>query len=136
MKIQRLLLILTLLNLGLLVFQLTRLSPVNAADDKILRGQGIEIVDGNGRLRAQLKVEPANATYKMPDGTTGYPETVIFGLITADGKPRVKLTTSDHASGLMLLGETDTTHTILQADRAKTSLKLRDDERTEQLIKP
>lgn len=136
MKIQRLLLILALFNLGLLVFQLTRLSPVKAADDKILRGQGIEIVDGNGRLRAQLKVEPANATYKMPDGTTGYPETVIFRLITADGKPRVKLTTSDRASGLMLLGETDTTHTILQADRAKTSLKLRDDERTEQLIKP
>ena len=72
----------------------------------------------------------------MPDGRTGYPETVILRWITSDGKPRVKLTTSDQGSGLMLLGDFDTTHTILAADGAKTSLKLRNNETTEQILTP
>ena len=38
------------------------------------------------------------------------------------------------ASGM--LGDSDTTHTILQADRTKTSLKLRNDEQTQQVLKP
>ena len=128
---------LTLANLGLVAFQLLPRREVQAQDQlPILRGRGLEIVDDQGRLRAQLKLEPANPTFKMPDGTLGFGETVILRLITADGKPRVKLTTFDQGSGLMLLGDSDTTHTILQADRTKTSLKLRNDEQTQQVLKP
>lgn len=128
---------LTLVNLGLVAFQLLPLPRAEArAELPILRGRGLEIVDDEGRLRAQLKLEPANPTFKMPDGTIGFGETVILRLITADGKPRVKLTTSDQGSGLMLLGDSDTTHAILQADRAKTCLKLRNDEQTQQILKP
>lgn len=136
-KGSRLVLALTLVNLGLLMYQLFALRPAEAAAaSPILRGRGLEIVDDEGRLRAQLKIEPANAGFPMPGGGKGYPETVIFRLVTADGKPRVKLTTSDEGSGLMLLGATDTTHTLLQADGSTTSLKLRNDEAVQQLLRP
>ena len=137
MKPTPLLWALTVLNLGLLAWQGVRPPAAHAEEvPAMLRGRGLEIVDDQGRVRAQFKVEPANATFKMPDGTVGYPETVIFRLITADGKPRVKLTTSDTGSGLMLLGSTDTTHTVLKADGAKTSLLLRNDEKTQHVVKP
>lgn len=137
MKSTRFLWALTFFNLGCLTYQLTPSQEARAQTDApMLRGRGIEIVDDQGRLRAQLKVEPASETFKMPDGTTGYSETVIFRLVTADGKPRVKLTTSDQGSGLMLLGDSDTTHTILQAEGTKTSLRLRNDEATQQVFKP
>jgi hypothetical protein len=68
------LLILTIVNFGMIAFQLTRLPFVTGVGGNgILRGQGIEIVDGEGRLRAQLKVEAANPGYRMPDGTTHIP---------------------------------------------------------------
>ena len=137
MRATPLALALTLVNLALLAHQAARLPAASAAETPpVLRGSGLEIVDDQGRLRLQVKVEPANATFPMPDGTKGYPETVIFRLITADGKPRVKLTTSDQGSGLMLLGAADTTHTVLKADRAKTTLLLRNDETTQKTVGP
>jgi hypothetical protein len=136
MKFTPVLFALTLVNLGLLAYPLVRRPDVPTPGDvPLLRGRGLEIVDDAGRLRAQLKVEPANTTFAMPDGTLGYPETVIFRLITPDGKPRVKLTTSGDGSGLMLLGSTDTTHAILQAEGAGTLLKLRNDESTQRILR-
>jgi hypothetical protein len=137
-KPSRLLLVLTLANLGLLAHQLLRLPEASAKEDApMLRARGLELVDDQGRVRVQFKLEPANPTYKWPDGTrVGYPETVIFRLITADGKPRVKLTTSEEGSGLMLLGSSDTTHTVLHAEGTKTSLKLRNDESTQRILAP
>ena len=136
MKNHRLLWAVTLANLGLFSYQVLNFGGANAAGESVLRGTGIEIVDRQGRLRAQIKVEPANPRMALPDGKTGYPETVIFRLMTADGKPRVKLTTSEETSALMLLGATDTTHTILKANRDETSLRLRNNEATQELLKP
>jgi len=137
MKSNRVLWALTVFNLGCLAYQAVPNQNAGAETDvPMLRGRGLEIVDDQGRLRAQITTAPANETFKMPDGTTGYPETVIFRLITPDGKPRVKLTTSVDGSGLMLLGDSDTTHTILQADGKETSLKLRNDEASQKLLKP
>ena len=136
MKPTRALWVLTLVNLGLLAYQAVHLQRTSQGSGTILRGSGLEIVDDQGRLRVQMKLEPADAAFEMPDGTKGYPETVILRLITSDGKPRVKLTTSDEGSGLMLLGDSDATHTVLKADRGRTSLKLRNDETTEQVLAP
>lgn len=135
MKREYLLVLLTLVNLALLGYQAAgpRLAH---ADDDVIRGRGLEITDANGVVRVQVKVEPENKEFKMPDGTLGYPETVIFRLITADGKPRVKLTTSEEGSGLMLLGNSDTTHTLLIAEGEESSLKLRNNEATQQILKP
>lgn len=104
--------------------------------DGVLRGRGIEIVDERGRMRFQVKVLPADPTFTMPDGTKGYPETVILRLATADGKPRVKLTTSETGSGLMLLGDSDATYAILSATGTKTSLRLRDDASKQKVLEP
>ena len=137
MKTTWTLVVLTLVNLGLLVYQLGSVAGANSATAApILRGSGIEIVDSEGRLRAQLKLEPANSSFKWPDGKIGYPETVIFRLITPDGKPRVKLTTTEEGSGLMLLGDSDTTHTILKAGGAETSLLLRNTEANQRVVSP
>lgn len=137
MKSNRLLLALTVTNLALLLYQAAQLQHAHAASDTgILRGRGLEIVDEQGRLRSQLTIVPGDKNYKMPDGKIGYGETVIFRLITADGKPRVKLTTSDESSGLMLLGSSDATYTVLQGDGTQTSLKLRNNDTTEKILKP
>lgn len=137
MKSTRLLWALTVFNLGCLAYQAVPSQKARAEGEvPILRGRGLEIVDDQGRLRAQLTLAAANETFKMPDGSTGYPETVIFRLITPDGKPRVKLTTSTDGSALMLLGDSDTTYTLLQSDGKETSLKLRNNEATQKIEKP
>ena len=88
-KLQRLTIILTAFNLILLAFGLVQLRPAVAQEvAPVLRARGLEIVDDQGRVRAEIKVLPAQPTLKMPDGTTGYPETVQLRLTI----PRIVLT--------------------------------------------
>src|SRR5713101_4832125 len=106
MKTQQLLVALTVANAAMLVFSLTQ--PHNtAAQDvaPVIRGRALEIVDDHGRVRAEIKVLPAQPTLKMPDGTVGYPETVQLRLISSQGGPHVKLATMEDGSGLVLGGE-------------------------------
>jgi hypothetical protein len=107
MTTQRFLVVLTLLNLALLVFLLTqtRLS-IGAqgvrlrtnADHSVLRGRALEIVDDEGRIRAAINLHPA-------DPVTSYPETVVLRLIDPNGRPSVKLATSERGGGLALVSE-------------------------------
>jgi hypothetical protein len=71
----------------------------------VLRARALEIVDDRGRVRAEIKVLPAQPAFKMPDGTTGYPEAVQLRLITSQNGPNVKLVTTEDGSGLVLGGE-------------------------------
>src|SRR2546425_9707321 len=57
----------------------------------VLRGRSLEIVDEHGRVRASITVYPADPAVKMPDGTTGYPETVLLRLLSSKGGPNKKL---------------------------------------------
>src|SRR5262245_45984083 len=117
MKTARLALALAAINLVVLALWFTRTRPAEASPELgILRGTGLQIVAAQGRTRASIELLPANPTFAMPDGSKGYPETVIVRLSTADGKPRVKLTTSERGSGLMLLGDSDDTYTLVHAD--------------------
>jgi hypothetical protein len=102
----------------------------------VLRGRSLEIVDDQGRVRASIKVHPADKTFKMPDGKTGYPETVMFRLIDPNGRPEVKLGASEQGGGLGLVGDSDTTHVVLQAEGTDSSLKLTNKNGREQVIKP
>ena len=105
-KVQRLTIILTTLNLILLMFGLVQLRPAAAQEvAPILRARALEIVDDQGRVRAEIKVLPAQPTLKMPDGTTGYPEAVQLRLISSQNSPNVKLVTTEDGSGLVLGGE-------------------------------
>ena len=124
MKGQRLLIAVTVVNLGLLMFALARM-PLAVAQDiaPVLRGRALEIVGGQGRVRASITVHPADPTFTLPDGRP-YPETVVLRLINSKGRPSVKLSASEQGSGLGLDGESDPTYILVKAEGTGTSLKL------------
>ena len=142
MKIQRLLIALTVLNLGLLVFLLAQVeirflgfrflgSAEMISAGSVLRGRALEITDDEGRTRASIKVYPPSV---LPDGTT-YPETVLLRLISSQGRPNVKIAATEDGSAVALGGEADPTHVAIGARGANASLKLVDKD-GQQLIKP
>ena len=67
MKLARVLVLLTAVNLGLLICQLARVNPVQAQNSPgMLRGTGLELVDSQGRVRAQMQVLPGDPDFKTP----------------------------------------------------------------------
>ena len=135
-KAQRLMLVLTACNLVLLAFVLAQLRPAVAAQTiaPVLRGRALEIVDDQGRVRAEIKVLPAQPSLKMPDGTTGYPETVQLRLISSENSPHVKLGTTEDGSGLVLGGEKG--YTQLLSRRTDPFIKIVTKDGREHTIKP
>jgi hypothetical protein len=132
MKIQRVLIPLTVVNLGLLMFLLAQIRPLEAHNvEPVLRGRALEIVDDRGRVRASIKVQPAATVNGKP-----YPENVILRLIDPKGRPSVKLGGSERGAGLGLAGDSDLTYITLEAEGTGTSLKLTNKDGREQLIKP
>jgi hypothetical protein len=137
MKIQRLLIALTVANIALLTLLLTRSgSAESKRDTQVLRGRALEIVDERGKVRASITVIPADPTRKLPDGTTGYPETVLLRLINSEGRPNVKIGASRRGAGVGLGGESDPTYVQILAEQDSTSLKLTNKDGREQVIKP
>jgi hypothetical protein len=137
MRIQRLLIALTITNIALLTYLLARSGVAEVpVGTQVLRGRSLEIVDERGKVRASITVIPADRTRKMPDGTTGYPETVLLRLINSEGRPNVKIGASEQGSGMGLGGESDPTYVQILAQRENTSLKLTNKDGREQIIKP
>lgn len=137
MKIQRFAMAPTLLNLALLIFpvvQNRKAEAQNAAP--ALRGRELEIVGDQGRVRASIKVHPADPKVKMPDGTTGYPETVLLRLINSKGSPTVKIAATEDGSALVPGGEPDPTYVQILARGANTFVKLVNKDGRQQVIKP
>lgn len=143
MKFQRLHIALTVVNLGLLMFLLAQIevrllgfrflrSVEVTSAGSVLRGRGLEIADDEGRIRASIKVQPASV---LPDGTT-YPETVLLRLINSQGRPNVKLATTEDGSALALGGESDPTYVQIGARGTTASLTLTNKDGQQQLIKP
>jgi hypothetical protein len=86
MKTQRLLIGLTVINMAVLALSLAGARAGGAKDvAPVLRGRALEIVDGDGKVRATLSVIPADPTFKMPDGSVGSPEAVLLRLISTKG---------------------------------------------------
>jgi hypothetical protein len=137
MKTQRLLIVITVLNLLLLVFSLGQTRAVVAEGAApVLRGRALEIVDDRGRVRASITVLPADPTVKMPDGTIGYPETVLLRLITSEGRPNVKIGTSEQGAGALIGGESDPTYVQILAEGPRTSVKLSDKDGRVRVLRP
>jgi hypothetical protein len=137
MRTQRFAIGLTVLNLVILMFALLRAHAAPTAEvATVLRGRGLEIVDDQGRVRAMIKVFPASPTVKMPDGTMGYPETVLLRLIDSKGAPNVKIAATEDGSAVSLGGESNPTNVQVLARGTSTSLKLVDKDGREKLIKP
>jgi hypothetical protein len=115
MKSQRLLVVLTVLNLVLLAFLLAQtrvhigLQGIRVwtnIDGSVLRGRALEIVDDQGRARAAITLHPANQA-------ASYPETVILRLIDQNGRPSVKLSTSERGGLLALVSDSEGTYVQL-----------------------
>jgi hypothetical protein len=106
MRWQRLAVVLSIVNAAMFLRGIAVEKPVAASDvAPLLRAHALELVDDRGRVRAELRVFPALPDVKMPDGTTGYPESVMLRLIDSKGGPNVKLSASEDGSGLVLGGE-------------------------------
>jgi hypothetical protein len=131
----RLLVVLTLVNLGLLAFTLTERRGALAQDvAPVLRGQSLEIVDAQGRVRASIAVHPAGTSA----AGDRFPETVLLRLITERGRPSAKISATEEGSGLSFAGPTGTTDTyvVLQSKGTASSLKLRNEDGKEEWVKP
>jgi hypothetical protein len=105
MTTQRLLVILSAINLGLLVFLLAQtrvhVGPQGVRvwtniDGSVLRGRALEIIDDEGRTRAAIDLHPADQAHS-------YPETAILRLIDQNGRPSVKLSTTSERGGALAL---------------------------------
>jgi hypothetical protein len=139
MNFQRLGVALTAVNLGLLLFVLGALAqvrPTVASQDvaPVLRGRALQIVDEQGRVRASLNVLPPSI---QKNGERSR-ETVLLRLITERGRPSVKIGASEQSAGLTLVGPTGTKDTYVQlgANGTVSSLRLKNEDGREQIIKP
>jgi len=135
MKMQRFAVVITLVNLVILMFLLAMMRPAMAqAVAPVLRGRSLEIVDDRGRVRASISVLPAGVSAHGDRS----PETVLLRLITERGRPSVKIAASEEAAGLSFAGPTSTkdTYIILEAKGVASSLKLRNEDGREQVVKP
>jgi hypothetical protein len=126
----------------LLVVQLfrgTSLPPAHAdAGDKVpdvLRGRSLEIVDDQGRVRASIRLHPANPKVTMPNGKT-LAETAILRLIDQNGRPSVKLSCSVHGAGLYVGGESDPTYARIMSDLGVSAINLINKDGQQKVIQP
>jgi hypothetical protein len=127
----RVLVVITLINLAAAAVNLLMVRTAAQSDvSPIVRTRALQIVDDKGRVRASLEVLRAS--------TPAAEETVLLRLITERGRPSVKISASEESAGLSLAGPTGTsdTYVILQAKGKESSLKLRNEDRREQIIKP
>ena len=137
METQRLLTVLTTVNLALLGYQVAqpRLASGSTADvPGVLRGSALEIVDARGKIRASISVLPEDP--KVTWKGKPYPETVLLRLISPDGRPNVKLGASQRGAGLVIGGEADPTYVQVLAEGGETTLKLINKGGAERVIKP
>jgi hypothetical protein len=138
----RWLMILTILNLGLLAASVIRplVAAEAAAAAPLLRAQGLEIVDAQGRVRASIHVMPAGPA-RFADGTIQkdappMPETVLFRLIRADGRPTVKIATTEQGSAMTLGGGVDPTYIVVDSNGGEPSITLTDAHGARRIVRP
>jgi hypothetical protein len=104
MRADRLAIVLTLVNLVVLGVVLSRRGVTTTSDPgSVLRARSLEIVDEQGRVRAQLAVLPPTT---MPDGAR-YAESVLLRLIDPNGRPAVKIGASEDGTGMSLAGDSE-----------------------------
>ena len=139
MRIQRIAIALTVINLLILVTAMSRIgSAATTQTVPMLRGRGLEILDDRGKVRAQIIVLPADTAAKTAR-RQNYPETVLLRLIDPNGRPGVKIGTSVDGSGMSLAGDSerrDWNGIQILAESAGTSVKLTNKNGRKQIITP
>jgi len=137
MKTQRLAIALTVINLLILMPILFRASSATTPEiAPVLRGRALEIVDEQGRIRAMLKVLPADPKVKMPDGTVGFPESVLFRLINSKGAPNVKIGATEDGAGMSLVSDPQPAYVQILTRGTNISMTLLNKEGRKQVLTP
>ena len=135
MKIQRIAVAVTVINLVLMIFLLAKLRPASAQQQPqngltVLRGRGLEIVDSLGKVRASISVLPP-----VTAGGKLYPQTVLLRLIDSKGGPLVKLGAAEDGGGLNLDDGADGGVQMI-ARNDGSFIKVKNQDGKEQVIKP
>jgi hypothetical protein len=139
MRVQRLAIGLTVLNLMLLVGLVAeRVRPAAAEESKpeaqdvvpMLRARALEIVDERNRVRAQLAVMPPSTV----DGKT-YQESVLLRLIDPKSGPVVKISAMPDGAGMFLSDETDR-GVLIQARGEGNFVKVTNKDGRDTVLKP
>lgn len=131
MKISRLQLVLTIINLSLCIVLLSQFGRTQADQvAPVLRGRALEIVDDQGRIRANIFVAPATTV----DGKK-YPETVLLRLTDPKNGPVVKLTAAENGSALGLSDDAEGGVQLFARDNG-SFVKVTDKKGKEQVLKP
>ena len=132
MKIQRIAIGLTVVNLLLLLFLLAQIHRTTAQDVvPVLRGRAFEIVDGQGRIRAEILVHgPERVGGKL------YPETVLFRMADQNRRPVVKFTAADTGSVLGLFDDSQGRVQLNAKSDTGNFVKVVNKDGREQVLKP
>jgi hypothetical protein len=131
MKLQRIAVGLTVINLALMIFLMAQFRKASADEiAPILRGRALEIVDTQGRVRANISVFPPTTM----NGKT-YPETVLFRLTDPKNGPAVKLTATEEGTALWMSDDADG-GISLHARGSGSYVKVVDNKGREQVVKP
>lgn len=132
MKIERIVIGLTLINLVLLTFLLAQSFRARASDvAPLLRGRALQIVDDQNRTRAEILVHGPETV----DGKT-YPETVLFRMADPKSGPVVKMTASEEGAALGLSDDGNGAVQLYANRRKGNYLRVANKEGREQFIKP
>ena len=134
MKIQRIAIAITIINLVLMVILLAKMNAATAQKEQnnlqVLRGSGLEITDKEGRIRASITFHDA----VVKDGVT-YPAGVLLRLIDSNGQPSVKIGAAEDGGGLSFANEKDG-YIQLIAKESGCFLKIKNADGKEQVVKP
>ena len=134
MKIQRIAIAVTIVNLLLMIVLLAKINPVNAQQEQnkssVLRGSGLEITDKQGKLRASITFQET----VVQAGKT-YPGGILLCLINSKGQPSVKLGAMEDGGGLSFSNESQG-YIQLFAKEDGGFLKIKNADGKEQVVKP
>jgi hypothetical protein len=122
MKFQRIAIVFSVFNLLLLVFLLTQ-SPSTAQQDvvPVVRTRAFELVDENGKVRAQINVEKTGE--------------VVFRLRDAKGTIRSKFAAGESGAGLVLMDDRTEATVQIRSNQGGGNMVLIDREGRERTIK-
>ena len=134
MKMQRIAVAVTIINLVLMIILFTKMNPATAQKEpnklQVLRGSGLEIVDSLGKVRASISFHAP----VVQDGIT-YPGGILLRLIDSKGQPSVKIGAAEDGGGLSFANELQG-YIQLLAKESGGFLKIKNADGKEQVIKP
>ena len=134
---------LALVSFGILIFVASHGSATVRASgsEHTIRARALEIVDAQGKVRASISVIPEGRARRADASLTEhgdriFPEAIVLRWIRPDGRPSVKIATTEQGSGIDLSGGIDPTYITLISEGGEASLTVTNKDSRSQVIKP